>query len=129
MKRAARVGVAAAGEHLEMEVRAGRETGRAHVADGLSDAHARTATRSAGVVTEVCVARDDASRVADLDEVAVAPLPPGEDHDPVADAPHGRSGRGRVVDAAVLAPPSEDRMEAHPELARQAPVAQRRTQE
>src|SRR5438067_7429585 len=64
--------------HLEMEVRAGRKTGRADIADQLPGAD--EASRLRDDLAHVAVEADDAAPMSDLHLAAVAAGPAGADH-------------------------------------------------
>src|SRR5262249_54529424 len=109
-ERRARIALHAVHEHLEMEVRAGRESGRAHVRDGLPDFDARAHVDARRESAEMAVPRYKSIPVTKLEHVAVPVPPPSADDDTVADGAHRRSERRRVVSALVLLPDTEDGM-------------------
>src|SRR5687768_6197463 len=128
VERHARIAVHTVDEHLEVEVRRGRETGRADVGDGLRDGHARAAPNALREAAEVAVTRDEAVAMANLQHVAVSAFATGEEHDPIPDRAHGRARRRGVVDALVATHRAENRVTTHAEAARDSAECHRRAE-
>ena len=98
-----------------VDMRAGREAGRADEADHLALADARALFEIAGERGHVAVGGLVAVVVAEHDELAVARFPAGLFDDAVAGGEDRRAGRGRPVHAGVHLGVAEDRMAAQPE--------------
>src|SRR5690606_18141634 len=98
---------------FEMEVRPGRQAGRADIADHLParDALAR-AHRDAA---HMPIAGAGAAAMVELDVIAEAAGAAGDRHHAVADRMDGRAIAAAEIDAAVHAAIAEDRMAPHPE--------------
>src|SRR5438876_5732529 len=110
-------------------MRAGREPGRAHVADDLLLANARSDIESLRKPREMAVAGPDAVGVPNFDQVAVAAIAAGDEDDAIGGGAHRRPIRRRVIGPLVRSPLFENRMEAPAEAARDMAEAQRRAQE
>src|SRR4051812_28707168 len=102
-----------------MEVRAGREAGRADEADHLPLANLCPGPDARGEARLVVIGRDVAVGVLDLGAPAVARIPFGLDHRAVAGRHDRRADPVRPVDAGVHLRVAEDRM---------APVAEARAE-
>src|SRR5207249_6325140 len=102
---ALRVGGPAIDEEFVVEMRPGRETGRADVADRLALLDPLAQVQPAGERGEMPVARADPVRMPELDHIAVAAFRAAHaDHHAVGGGPHRRPVRRREVHALVGAP-------------------------
>src|SRR3989449_321972 len=110
-------------------MRPGREPRRAHVADDLLLANARSDIESLRKLREMPVAGADAVGVPNLDQVAIAAIAAGDHDDAIGGGAHRRPIRRRVVGPLVRSPLFENRMEAPAEATRDMAEAQRRAQE
>ena len=97
----------------QLEVRAGRQPGRADIADHLA---ARDAlARGDGEAAHMAIAARDAAAVIELDEIAVTAVAAGHHHAPVDRRIDRRAVRGGEVEPLVHAQEAEQRMAAHAE--------------
>src|SRR5689334_2524732 len=112
-----------------MEMRSRSKAALTDCAYRAADRHPCSRANALRKTAEMSVTTDEAVAVANVDDVAVASLSPGEDHYPVAHRSHWSSHRRRIVGAFVLAPDAEHRMPAAAEDARDSAERDRSTQE
>ena len=107
-----RVLVHAVHQIFVMQVRAGGESGHAHITDHFALPDVRADTHAAREARHVAVERGDAVAVGQKDRVAVAAAPSREADPPIAGGVHRSADRRRVIGAHMPANPLQDRMHA-----------------
>src|ERR1051325_7723195 len=104
----------------------GREPGHANERHRLTDANTRADMHARGEAAQVSVSGDVAVPMPNLEQVSVSTSPSGASDDAIADRPHRRSSRRRVVGSFVIAPAAENGMFARAEHARYPAELERR---